>query len=181
MSAAALEIPRFEELSGPQRTAILVMYLERPTARAVLAHFDDDELQLVGEAMATIDRVPSALVEDIVSGFVKDLHEACLVPSTGSEFVMGAFPDLVPLARRPKLISGLRRKLSTRLADEVKKHPACTVAAIPRPARSPCCSWARTKRLPCSASSRTLSATTSPCGWLASSGCRATWWMRSKT
>ncbi len=45
MSLAAIEVPRLEELTGAQRTAILVMYLERGTARSVLSHFDDDELQ----------------------------------------------------------------------------------------------------------------------------------------
>jgi flagellar motor switch protein FliG len=98
----------------------------------VLSHFDDDELQLVGEAMATIDRVPAEVVNGVVANFVRELHEACLVPATGSEFVMGVFPDLVPEHRRPKLVSSLRRKLSTRLADEVKRHPARTVAAILR-------------------------------------------------
>jgi flagellar motor switch protein FliG len=132
MSLAAIEVPRLQDLTGPQRTAILVMYLERPTAKAVLSHFDDDELQLVGEAMATIDRVPAELVEGIVTAFVRDLHEACLVPSTGTEFVMGILPGLVDERRRPKLMSGLRRKLSTRLADEVRRHPARTVAAILR-------------------------------------------------
>ena len=107
-------------------------YLERPGATAVLQHFDDDELQAVGEAMATIDRVPAELVADIVQGFIRDLHEAVLVPSTGSEFVMGVLPDLVDDRRRPKLMSGLRRKLSTKLADEVRRHPARTVAAILR-------------------------------------------------
>lgn len=132
MSLAAIEVPRLEELSGPQRTAILVMYLERGTAKAVLQHFDDDELQRVGEAMATIDRVPADIVEDIVTNFVRDLHEACLVPATGSQFVTDVFPGLIDDHRRPKLVSGLRRKLSTRLADEVKRHPARTVAAILR-------------------------------------------------
>jgi len=109
-----------------------VMYLERATARAVLSHFDDDDLQLVGEAMATIDHVPADVVGGVVARFVRELHEACLVPATGSEFVMGVFPDLVDEHRRPKLVSSLRRKLSTRLADEVKRHPARTVAAILR-------------------------------------------------
>lgn len=132
MSLAAIEVPQLEELTGAQRTAILVMYLERSTARKVLSHFADDELQEVGEAMATIDRVPADLVTGVVTDFVRELHEACLVPATGSEFAMGVLPDLVDEQRRPKLVSGLRRKLSSRLADEVKRHPARTVAAILR-------------------------------------------------
>ncbi len=132
MSLAAIEVPRLEELTGPQRTAILVMYLERPTAKAVLQHFDDDELQDVGEAMATIERVPAELVQGVVTSFVRELHEACLVPATGTEFAMGVLPELIEERRRPKLVSGLRRKLSHRLADEVKRHPARTVAAILR-------------------------------------------------
>lgn len=132
MSLAAIEVPSLEELTGPQRTAILVMYLDRPTARSVLGFFEDDELQQVGEAMATLEHVPSWLVQDVVNGFVKDLHEACLVPTSGVHYAMDVLPDLVPEERRPKLVSGLRRALSHRLAEEVARHPPRTVAALLR-------------------------------------------------
>jgi len=132
MSLAAIEVPPLAELTGAQRSAILVMYLEQATAKEVLQHFDDDELQLIGEAMATLDRLPAPMIQDVVGTFVQDLHEACLVPSSGVDYAMGVLPELIEPTRRPRLVSGLRRKLSTRLSDEVARHPPRTVAALIR-------------------------------------------------
>jgi len=132
MSLAAIEVPSLEQLTGPQRSAILVMYLEQDTARSVLSHFDDEELQQVGEAMATLEHLPAFLVQDVVSTFIRDLHEACLVPTSGVAYAMGVLPELVEPTRRPRLVSGLRRTLSSRLADEMARHPARTVAALLR-------------------------------------------------
>jgi len=132
MSLAAIEVPTLSELTGSQRSAIVVMYLDQATAKQVLRHFSDDDLQLVGEAMATLDRLPAEMIQDVMQTFVQDLHEACLVPSSGVDYAMGVLPDLVENTRRPRLVSGLRRKLSTRLSDEVARHPARTVAALLR-------------------------------------------------
>jgi flagellar motor switch protein FliG len=132
MSLAAIEVPSVEQLTGHQRSAILVMYLEQATAKAVLQHFGDEELQSVGEAMATLEHLPAHLVQEVVTTFVKDMHEACLVPTSGVDYAMGVLPDLVEPTRRPRLVSGLRRTLSTGLADEVARHPARTVAALLR-------------------------------------------------
>jgi len=132
MSLAAIEVPSLEELTGAQRSAVLVMYLQQETAKEVLRHFKDDELQTIGEAMATLDRVPAEMIQDVVQTFVHDLHEACLVPSSGVDYAMGVLPELVDATRRPRLVSGLRRQLSTSLSDEVSRHAPRTVAALLR-------------------------------------------------
>ena len=46
-----------ETYSGVERAAILVMYLERSLAKALLDHMNDEEVRRVGMAMASIDRV----------------------------------------------------------------------------------------------------------------------------
>ncbi len=128
-TAAALNVVP-KPLTGPQRAAILVMYLERDVAREVLRHMSDDDLQQVGAAMSEVDAVPPHVIEDVVGQFVRDMYDACLVPRTGPEFALDVLPELVDAHRRPRLVSALRRKLSKRLETELARHPARTVAAV---------------------------------------------------
>ena len=118
------------ELTGPQRAAVLVMYLQRDVARQVLRHMSDEDLNGIGEAMAEVENVTPDIIEDVVGQFIRDMYDACLVPTTGSEFALGVLPDLVDKQRRPRMVSHLRRQLSTRLADAVGVHPPRTVAAV---------------------------------------------------
>ncbi len=118
------------ELSGPQRAAILVMYLQRDVAREVLRHLSDEDLNGIGEAMAQVEHVSPDVIEEVVGAFVRDMYDACLVPATGSEYALDVLPELVEPARRPRMVSHLRRHISNRLADAVGEHPPRTVAAV---------------------------------------------------
>jgi len=119
-----------EEMSGPRRAAILVMYLDRTVAKEVLRHMSDTDLQEIGAAMSEVESIDPSTIEVVVGEFIRDLYDACLVPRTGSEFALDVLPDLVEPQRRPRLVSALRRQLSNRLSVEVKRHPARTVAAV---------------------------------------------------
>ncbi|MBX2801958.1 MAG: hypothetical protein KTR31_30035 [Myxococcales bacterium] len=129
MSASAAS-PDPSNLTGPQRAAILVMYLDRSVAKEVLRHMSDQDLKQIGEAMAEVESVSPEIIEEVVGQFVRDMYDACLVPRTGSEFALDVLPDLVEDSRRPRLMSVLRRQLSNRLAEEVARHPNRTVAAL---------------------------------------------------
>lgn len=125
-----LQADRPDGLTGPQRAAILVMYLTRDVAKEVLRYLSDAELEQVGAAMAAVEKVEPRTIEIVVEKFIRDMYDACLVPSTGPEYALETLPQLVDDTRRPRLVSALRRKLSDRLAAAVAEHPARTVAAV---------------------------------------------------
>lgn len=118
------------DLTGPQRAAVLVMYLQREVAREVLRHLSDADLNGIGEAMAEVENVTPEVIEDIVGQFIRDMYDACLVPTTGTEYALDVLPDLLEAKRRPKMMSHLRRQLSNRLAEAVGDHEPRTVAAV---------------------------------------------------
>ena len=60
-----------ETYSGVERAAILVMYLERGLAKALLDLMNDEEVRKVGMAMASIDRVDAPDIERIVGDFAR--------------------------------------------------------------------------------------------------------------
>ncbi len=118
------------DLTGLQRSAILVMYLDRPVARGLLERLSTDEVRELGMAMAEVDRVDPTVIEKVVGDFVKDLHEISLLPRTGKEFALDVLPGLMEGPRRERVAGTLRRELSTDFKDYVASKPAEAVAAL---------------------------------------------------
>jgi flagellar motor switch protein FliG len=130
-AALAQTITNAEALEGAQRAAVLLMYLDRDVARNVLDHLDATELKELGTAIASVEHVSGEVVEQVVASFVIDLHEASLVPTTGPQFALGVFPELLPADHRRKRVEGsLRRQLSTAFQDFCATRPAPTIAAV---------------------------------------------------
>ena len=130
-AALAQTITTLDALDGPQRAAVLLMYLDRDVARSVLEHMDTEELRDLGVAMASVEHVSATVVEQVVASFVVDLHEASMVPTSGSAFALEVFPDLLPPDHRRKRVEGtLRRTLSHAFQDFCATRPAPTIAAV---------------------------------------------------
>ncbi len=130
MAAAATAFAAMPELSGIQRSAILVMYLERKVARSLLDKLSTDEVRSIGMAMAEVDRVDPAVIEKVVGDFVKDLHEISLLPKSGKEFALDVLPGLMTGAKATRVAGSLRRELSNEFAEYVATKPAEAVVAL---------------------------------------------------
>jgi flagellar motor switch protein FliG len=118
------------ELSGIERAAVLLMYLDEETARVVLEHVPEDEVRDIGIAMATLDRVEPEVVELIVTQFVLDMTSAQMTPQRGEEFALNVLPRLVSPARRQRIERPLRRQLSKSFEQFVAQRPPAAIAAI---------------------------------------------------
>lgn len=132
-AAAPQIITSVAALSGIQRAAVLLMYLDREVAKEVLNNLTSDDLQELGHAIAQIDQIRPDVIEQVVAQFVVDLHEASMVPTTGQEFALKVFPNLLPNDMRRRRVEGaLRRELSTEFKDLISSRPPATVAAVLR-------------------------------------------------
>ena len=129
MALAAVADPNVE-LSGIQRAAILVMYLDGSVAKKLLAQMKDDEIRQIGLAMATVQRVDPSIIEKVVSDFVKDLFDVSMMPRTGKEFALDILPDLVEDYRRDQLAGSIKRRLSTDFEEYITTRPPRAVMAI---------------------------------------------------
>ncbi len=131
MSALAQEsVTSADALTGAQRAAVLLMYLDRETARRILSHMSTSELKDIGIAMAEVDQVDTSVIEQVVGTFVLDLYRASMVPTSGPEYALDVFPTLIDEKRRSRVEGTLRRTLSTEFADYVTTRPTATIAAI---------------------------------------------------
>lgn len=130
MAAAATAFSAMPELSGIQRSAILVMYLDRKVARSLLERLSSDEVRAIGMAMAEVERVEPGVIEKVVGDFVKDMHKISMLPRTGKEFALDVLPSLMSGAKATRVGGSLRRELSSEFSEFMATKPAEAVVAL---------------------------------------------------
>ena len=131
--AKAAEPPKPEVvLSGLEKAAILVMYLQRDTARQVLKKLSDEEVKKLGMAIAAVQHVPDSVIESVVGDFVMGLQSVALVPYTGRDFAQSVLPQLVDEGRRHVVAGAIRRRVGSDFEEFVKSRSASAVAAVLR-------------------------------------------------
>lgn len=130
MAAGVERAARAEDLSGVEKAAILVMYLERDVARSVLRHLGDAELQQLGLAIAAVQDVREEVVERVVVEFVAALLEVAMIGRTGRDFARDVLPDLVDEPRREALAGAIRRRVGSDFEAFVRARSPQAVAAV---------------------------------------------------
>lgn len=116
--------------TGPQRSAILLMYLTRDTAKKILQHMSNRELEEIGRAMVALPPVEPEVVEVVVREFINSMARSKVVPSSGKDFALGVFPELVGGERGKRVGGALRREYSTDFQDFCAKQSPRTIAAL---------------------------------------------------
>ncbi len=124
--------PPLGALTGVQRAAVLLMYLDRPVARKVLQHLSMREVEEIGTAMVHLDAVERPVIEAVVSEFVRDFARMAMVPKSGRAFAFEVLPELVGGARGQRVGGLLRRQYSTEFQEYCASHPPRTLAALLR-------------------------------------------------
>ena len=130
MATQAAEVPK--DLTGAQRAAVLVMYLEKEVAKKILRRLDTNELQAIGLAMASIEHVDQVVIEDVVQSFIRMLHDVSLMPSSGPQYIRNVLPDLLDEQRREEVLQTVYRRTDVEFEAFVEKLPPKSVAALLR-------------------------------------------------
>ncbi|MEQ1564127.1 MAG: flagellar motor switch protein FliG [Myxococcota bacterium] len=125
-------ITTVDGLTGPQRAAVLLMVLDKDSARKLLSYLSVREVEDIGHAVGQIDTVEPDVVEKIVSEFVKDLARSSMIPKTGRDFAITVLPDLVGGERGQKVGGTLRRAFSTEFQEFCAANPPRTLATLLR-------------------------------------------------
>ncbi len=124
-----------DNLTGPERAAIMIMYLEKPVAKKLLHQMDDDEIQAIGMAISKIETLPPDTIEEVVRVFVRDLSDTMMVPRTGPDFVNQVLPGLIDPRRQDNIIPMLRRRVDKSFEKFISQRPPGTVSALLRDER----------------------------------------------
>lgn len=121
-----------EALTGAQRAAILVMYLQPEVARQLLMQMSTSELQEMGLSMAGVETIDPGVIESVVGVFIRDLYHASMVPQTGKAYALKVLPGLIDDDRRERVLLKVRRAVSTEFQEFIAERPARTVATLIR-------------------------------------------------
>jgi flagellar motor switch protein FliG len=137
---AALTAPTTPTLTGPQKAAVLVMYLDEAAVRELFARMDDDAIRRVGAAISEIPRIDPEAIEQIVAEFASDLQRTMFLKERGSDYLKTVFPAVLGPERAERMLrsiepvsrGGLQKALSRiqpgALAARLKKEHPQTVA-----------------------------------------------------
>ena len=119
-------------LSGPERAAVMIMYLRNDIARGLLQHMDNDEIREIGLAISRVEHVSPSVIVDVVREFVNDLGENAAIPSSGPEFINRVLPTLLDEDRRDEIMQPLQRRVDKSFQEFISSRPPQAVAALLR-------------------------------------------------
>jgi flagellar motor switch protein FliG len=129
-AAAKSENRKTVQLSSLEKAAILVMYLDREAARAVLRHLSDDEVQKLGVTISAVREVDDGVIENVVRDFLMDLRAVSVLPATGRDFARSVLPSLVDDDRRTRVAGAIRRRVDDDFTTFIRSKPPAAVAAV---------------------------------------------------
>lgn len=118
-------------LTGIEKAAILIMYLQRDTAREVLRLLSDEEVKKLGMAIASVQS-SHGVIESVVQDFIVSLQSVSLVPITGRDFAQDVLPELVDEGRRHVVAGAIRRRVGGDFEAFIKTKSTNVIASVLR-------------------------------------------------
>lgn len=94
-SALAQTELKLADLSGPERSAALMMFVHPRVAAGLLSRLSAGEVTQIGIATKRLERLSPQLIEDVVSEFVRDLSDLVHLPHSGRDFALQKLSSLV--------------------------------------------------------------------------------------
>ncbi len=105
---------RLEELTGRQKTAVLLISLGTDTAAKVLRHFGEEEIERISYDIAGIENVPAEVRDNVLEEFASIATAQQYVSQGGAEYARGILEEAVGSQRAVDIMSRLTSSLQTR-------------------------------------------------------------------
>ena len=109
-----------KKLSGPQRAAILMMSLGDDGASSIMKNLEPKEVQIVGEAMATLENINRDEVKSVVSDFAKTLSTQTSLGSSSEDYLRTVLKKALGDDKAANLIDRILLGRSSRGLDAMK-------------------------------------------------------------
>jgi flagellar motor switch protein FliG len=116
--------------TGPQKAAILIMYLDRDVSKHLLSLLSNDEVRSVGFAMAEIKHISQDEIHVVVEEFLEKLNETTMVSHSGNDFLKTVLPNLVDDERKNTIIPVIHRRYDSEFIDFISNRQPGAVAAL---------------------------------------------------
>ena len=94
-------------LSGPEKAAILVMYLDEATVRSLFERMSEDEIRKIGEAISRMDHVEPEVIQTIIGDFADDLGRSLYLQAQGRAYLENVFPAVLGEERAHRMLRSI--------------------------------------------------------------------------
>jgi len=142
MNMLSSHLAETSHLTGPDKAAVLIMYLDEDVVREIFARLSETEIRRVGEAISRLEHVEPELIQAIIAEFAGGLSKSLYLQSQGNNYLENVFPAVLGEERGRRMLRsiepvsrvGFQRKfkgmqpgaLAARL---VKEHPQTIAVA----------------------------------------------------
>ena len=139
---AVLSVSNYEELTGVERTAILLNMLGNRVTAEVFKHLRDNDVKRLVTVMGTINKVPIPIVKQILDDFYVEISEEeqlIFGHATGKEFILETLGEdrAKTVLGQLAVIGGSRSLEALELVDSrtlanflVNEHPQTTAVVL---------------------------------------------------
>lgn len=94
-------------LSGAEKAAILVMYLDEKTVRALFEQMSEHQIRKIGEAISRMDRVDQGLIQAVIAEFADELGHTIYLRAQGRAYLEKVFPQVLGEERAHRMLRSI--------------------------------------------------------------------------
>lgn len=126
MTPSALPAPShppltFEDLSGAQKIAILLLYLGENPAAEILQHLDEEEILAIGQCMASVEAIPADVVDRVLGEFCERFKTSKGMTVKGRDYLRRVMHTGLGEDRARRILRGLnfldQKKFQQKIAN----------------------------------------------------------------
>lgn len=119
-----------EELAGVEKAAILMLTLGEKEAAAILRHMEPNEVQRVGEVMASLSHVSRDKIDLVLENFLQNLEEETSLGIDTEDFVRNTLVEAFGMEKAASLVDRIIAKPNSKGIETLKWLDARAIAEI---------------------------------------------------
>jgi len=101
------QVRSIDELSGAEKTAILVMYLEESAVRNLFSRMSESEIRCIGEAISGLERIEPEVIQAVIGKFANDLGRSLYLQAQGRTYLESVFPAVLGEERAHRMLRSI--------------------------------------------------------------------------
>ncbi len=106
-NALTLQAADISHLTGPERVAILVMYVDQETVRSLFERMSEPEIRKIGEAISGLERVEPEIIQAVIGEFADDLGRSLYLRAQGRAYLENVFPEVLGEERAHRMLRSI--------------------------------------------------------------------------
>jgi len=107
VTAIAQRAADLSHLSGAEKTAILVMYLDEASVRSLFERMSEPEIRRIGEAISGLDRIEPEIIQAVIGTFAEDLGRSLYLQAQGRSYLENVFPAVLGEERAHRMLRSI--------------------------------------------------------------------------